>query len=219
MPQTFWFCTGQRSNNRPTRISGGHFMQSYKNINNKWGKIVSNKSQGVTESRWRLTKRLFTQDLNKVRAKVRVYRTQRNNCGKEGKSCTSQLIFKMWSQHGDFLINQGPADNKKVSYLTWETVRAHLCGCCRRADLSEVSRVSAPRRLLADHHVLCSHADAARWRRRAKRCTERSCSLSLHHCAAGGDLGAVLGWGSLHQTGRLWGTNADLKINKQIKGV
>lgn len=33
-------------------------------------------------------------------------------------------------------------------------------------------------------------------------------------CATGGGLRAVLGWGSLHQTGRLWGTNADLKINK-----
>lgn len=37
-------------------------------------------------------------------------------------------------------------------------------------------------------------------------------------CATGGGLRAVagvsLGWGSLHQTGRLWGTNADFKINK-----
>lgn len=195
-------------------------MQRYKNINNKLGKIVSNKSQGVTESRRRATRRLYTQDLNEVRVKVRIYKARRNNCGKEGKSCTSQLIFIMWSQHGDFLINQGPDDNKKgfISHLR----------DCQSSSLWLLSEG----RLVRGEQSQCTSA-AARWPPCAlqpRRCcqVEAPCQ-TLHReelflkpssrCATGGDLGAVLGWGSLHQTGRLWGTNADLKINKQIRGA
>lgn len=104
---------------------------------------------------------------------------------------------------------------RKGSYLTWETVRAHLGGCWRRAGLSGVSRVSAPPRLLAGHHVLCSHAEAARWRRRSKTLHRDELFLKpSSHCAAGGALRGVLGWRPLHQTGRLWGTREDFKINK-----
>lgn len=53
----------------------------------------------------------------------------------------------------------------------WLLLEGSLARGEQRQDTSAAARY---------HHVLCSHADAARWRRRAKRCTERSCSLSLH---------------------------------------
>lgn len=94
---------------------------------------------------------------------------------------------------------------------------SHLRGC----------ESSSPRRLLEGSLVRgerrqCTSA-AARWPPCAlqpRRCCQvEAPGQTLHReelflkpssrCATGGGLRAALGWGSLRQTGRLWGTNAD----------
>lgn len=226
MPQTFWFCTGQRSNNSTTRTWRGHFMQSCKNIYNKWGKIVSNKSQAVTESRWKVTKRLFTQDLNKVTAKVRIYKTRRNNSSRENFpiDLRGKILHEPTDIYNVIITWRFPDQSRP----RWQQkgVISHLRDC------QSSSLWLLEGRLVRGEQSRCTSA-AARWPPCALQprwcCQVEAPCQTLHReelflkpssrCTTGGDLGAVLGWGSLHQTGRLWGMNADLKINKQIRGV
>lgn len=125
-----------------------------------------------------------------------------------------------WWQHGAFLINRHQ-DDKKKGFIS------HLRDCA-----SSSLRLLLEGRRVRGEPCQCASV-AARWPPCALQprsgCQVEAPRQTLHrdelfltpssHCAAGGDLSGVLGWRSLHRTGRLWGTRADFQINKEIRGV
>lgn len=228
MPQTFWFCTGQRSKTTAR-------LAHEEDISCKAANIYTTNEERLSQINHRQSQRAGGRWRKAFSRRTSIRSQRRLGFTKHGRIIPTVRIFQKFSE-GKILHE--PTDIYNV-IITWRFPDQSRPQWQQKGFISHLRDCQSSSlwlllegRLVRGEQSRCTSA-AARWPPCALQprwcCQVEAPCQTLHReelflkpssrCATGGDLGAVLGWGSLHQTGRLWGTNADLKINKQIRGV